>query len=185
MEGRRRLLLGDLPLRGAARWKGRGGCFWGISRCAVLIEGRTEEVASGGPPLRGAARRKDGVSYLWESSRCAGLLGRKDGVIYLLWGISCCAGLIDRGTEEAVSGKSPAARGCSMEEGSRIFYYSRPESCLLHLLWDALLFMPSLSAAITVEWAAKPQKRLPYQYVRTRTRKPKLVTIRTPRPGCS
>ena len=153
MEGQRRLLLGDLPLRGADRRKDGGGCFWGSPAARGCSKEGRSKLSVGELPLRRSAR-KEGRSNL---SALGDLLLRGADRYF------------DRGTEEAVSGKSPAARGCSMEEGSRIFYYSRPESFLLHLLWDALLFMPSLSAAITVEWAAKPQKRLPYQYVRTHT----------------
>ena len=73
------MFLRELPLREAARLMEGEGCFWGISRCAVLIEGRTEEAASGRSsaargcsvdggrrlvlgdlPLRGAARYRDG-----------------------------------------------------------------------------------------------------------------------------
>ena len=48
MEGGRRLLLGELQLRGAVRWRGGGGCFWGSSRCAGLFDRAGEEAASGG-----------------------------------------------------------------------------------------------------------------------------------------
>ena len=37
VDGGRRLLLGDLPLRGADRRKDGGGCFWEIFRCAGLL----------------------------------------------------------------------------------------------------------------------------------------------------
>ena len=50
MEGQRRLLWGDLPLRGAARLMEGGGWFWGISRCAGLLDIGTEEAALGGSP---------------------------------------------------------------------------------------------------------------------------------------
>ena len=96
MEGGRRLLLGDLPLRGAAPLRGEGGCFWGTSRCAGLLNGGAgKEAAFGGAPaargcsmagrggrlllgelipLRGAARLREGGGCFWGSSRCAGLL---------------------------------------------------------------------------------------------------------------
>ena len=35
--GVRGLFWGELPLRGAAQWRGGGGCFWGTSRCAGLL----------------------------------------------------------------------------------------------------------------------------------------------------
>ena len=38
-ESERRLLLGELPLRGAARFReGKEACFWGSSRCAGLLD---------------------------------------------------------------------------------------------------------------------------------------------------
>ena len=37
VEGGRRLFLGELPLRGAARWREEGGSFLGSSRCAGLL----------------------------------------------------------------------------------------------------------------------------------------------------
>ena len=36
-KGGRRLFLGELPLRGAARLKEGEGSFWGSSRCAGLL----------------------------------------------------------------------------------------------------------------------------------------------------
>ena len=47
---RKRLLLGELPLRGAARLEKCRGCFWGSSRCAGLLDYRQEEAAFGGAP---------------------------------------------------------------------------------------------------------------------------------------
>ena len=32
----KRLFLGELPLRGAARWREGEACFWGSSRCTGL-----------------------------------------------------------------------------------------------------------------------------------------------------
>ena len=38
IEERRRLFLGNLPLRGAALLMEGGACFWGSSRCAGLLD---------------------------------------------------------------------------------------------------------------------------------------------------
>ena len=59
IEGVRRLLWGELPLRGAARLGEGGCCVWGSSRCAELLGWGREEAAFGwgGAPC----------------SRCAGL----------------------------------------------------------------------------------------------------------------
>ena len=78
---RKRLLLGELPLRGAAELEKGIGCFWEVSRCAGLLDWRKEEAAFGGAPaargcwitdrrtlllvelpLRGAARSEKGRS---------------------------------------------------------------------------------------------------------------------------
>ena len=49
IEEGRRLLLGELALRGAVRWRGKGGCFWGSSRCAgLLLDGGGKEALSRG-----------------------------------------------------------------------------------------------------------------------------------------
>ena len=47
-----RLLQGELPLRGAARLEKGGGCFWGSSRCAGLLDTDRRRLlaASGGAP---------------------------------------------------------------------------------------------------------------------------------------
>ena len=45
--------MGELPLRGASRWRGGGGgegCYWGSSRCVGLLDRGREEAASGGAP---------------------------------------------------------------------------------------------------------------------------------------
>ena len=52
----RRLLWGELPLRGAARLREGGACFWGSCRCAGLL-----------------AQLKEGEGSFWGSCRCAGL----------------------------------------------------------------------------------------------------------------
>ena len=49
-------LLGDLPLRGAARLREGGSSFWGDL------------------PLRGAAGLEEGICGFWGISGCAGLL---------------------------------------------------------------------------------------------------------------
>ena len=89
------MLFGELSLRGAAGLE-KGICgFWGISRCAGLLDyRRKEKAASGGSPaargcwirernmrllgdlpLRGAARYETkGRGCFLGSSRCAGLL---------------------------------------------------------------------------------------------------------------
>ena len=48
--GMRRLLLGELPIRGAAGLQTWGGCYWGSSRCAGLLDWRKDEAASWGAP---------------------------------------------------------------------------------------------------------------------------------------
>ena len=164
MEGERRLLLGELALRGAVRWRGKEGCVWGSSRCAGLFDGGEEEAAIGGAPaargcsmegerrlllgelpLRGAVRWRGKGGCFWGSFRCAGLFDMEGGTRLLLgelplrgavrwrekggcfWGSSRCAGLFDRGGEEAASGGAPAARGyCSIEGGRRLFLGELP-----------------------------------------------------------
>ena len=54
-------------------------------------------------PLRGASRRREGGGSFLGSSRCAGLPVR--------W------------RNEALSGGAPAARGCSIEGGRRLYYW--------------------------------------------------------------
>ena len=85
IEGRRSLFIGELPLRGAARFKeGRacflgelplreaarlnegGACFWGSSRCSRLLDPRREELVSGGAPAaRGCSisLKKEGACF--------------------------------------------------------------------------------------------------------------------------
>ena len=138
IEGVRRLLWGELPLRGAARLGEGGCCVWGSSRCAELLGWGREDAAFGGElPLRGAARLREGGGCFGEISRCAGLLDRereeaaalggapaargcsirsksKEGRGCSVLGRSRCAGLLDREREEAAFGGAPAARGCSI-----------------------------------------------------------------------
>ena len=96
---RKRLLLGELPLRGAAGLQKERCGFWGISRCAGLLDYRKKDAASylGNLPLRGAAQlATKGRGCFWGSCRCAGLL--------------------DYRKKDAASGGSPAARGCWITE---------------------------------------------------------------------
>ena len=130
MAGRgRRLLLGELPLRGAARLRGdrKEAVLGGGSRCAGLLNGRAgEEAASGGAHPGGAHPAARGCSIeggrrlllgelpLRGAARLRGV--RKEAV---LGGSSRCAGLLNgRAGEEAAFGGAPAARGCSIEGGS-------------------------------------------------------------------
>ena len=59
IEGEKRLLLGELPLRGAAApLRESGGFIWGSSRCAGLLDKSVEgekRLLLGELPLRGAA----------------------------------------------------------------------------------------------------------------------------------
>ena len=75
IEGGRKLFLGELPLRGAARLeKGRSG-FWGspaAGGCSIRDE--RKRLLLGDLPLRGAAGFEKGRSGFWWISRCAGLL---------------------------------------------------------------------------------------------------------------
>ena len=110
MEGGRRLLLGDLPLRGAAPLRGEGGCFWGTSRCAGLLNGGAgKEAAFGGahPAARG----------------CSIEGGRR----LLLGELPLCGAARWRG-EKAAFGGAPAARGCSIEGGRRLLLGELPLS---------------------------------------------------------
>ena len=61
------LLLGELPLRGAARLQKGRCCFWGISRCAGLLDYRKEDAASGGSPAaRGCWIRERDMLFLGD-----------------------------------------------------------------------------------------------------------------------
>ena len=137
---RKRLLLRDLPLRGAARLgKGRscflgrsrcaglldyrlqtrGGCFWGSSRCAGLLDRSKEEAAFGGAPAaRGCwitDRRRleagERKKLLFGELPLRGAAGLQTGG-GCFWGSSRCAGLLDWGKEEAAFWGAPAAQGC-------------------------------------------------------------------------
>ena len=110
---RKRLLLRELPLRGAAQLETKGrGCFWGSCRCAGLLDYRKKDAASGGSPaargcwiteiklrllrelpLRGLLdyRKKDAASAGAPAARAAGL--QKERCCF--WGISRCAGLLN------------------------------------------------------------------------------------------
>ena len=74
IEGGRRLFLGGLPLRWAARLREGGVCFWGGSRCAGLLDwGGGRRLFLRELPLRGAALLRERGRCFWQSSRCAGL----------------------------------------------------------------------------------------------------------------
>ena len=119
MEGGRRLLLGDLPLRGAAPLRGEGGCFWGTSRCAGLLNGGAgKEAAFGGAP---AAR---GCSM---AGRGGGGCSIEGGRRLLLGELPLCGAARWRG-EKAAFGGAPAARGCSIEGGRRLLLGELPLS---------------------------------------------------------
>ena len=102
--------MGELPLRGAARWGDGGGSTWGSFRCEGLLDGGWRRLQMGELPLRGAARWGDGGGSTWGSFRCAGLL--------------------DGGVEEAAHGGASAVRGCLMGGWSRLL--------LLGYLWSIL-----------------------------------------------
>ena len=120
MEGGRRLFLGELPLRGATRWREGGGCFWGSSRCAGLLDGgREEAVSRGAPAARGCSMEGGRKLFLGELPLRGAARWREGRAQELSWGAPSpgCAGLHDGGREEAISEEAPAARGCSMEGG--------------------------------------------------------------------
>ena len=85
MEGEKRLFLGELPLRGAARWRGGGGeeaasgekhAFLGSCRCAGLMPERSmrdEASISGNLPLRGAVGGEHERSiHFWGAAAARG-----------------------------------------------------------------------------------------------------------------
>ena len=143
---RKKLLWGELPLRGAAGLQTGGGCFGGSSRCAGLLDWRNAESALGGAPaargcsigvrkrlllgdlpLLGAARLGKGRSCFLGSSRCAGLLDyRIQTRGGCFWGSSRCAGLLDWRNAEAAFGGAPAARGCSIGERKKLLWGEIP-----------------------------------------------------------
>ena len=93
-QGGRRLFLGELPLRGAAGIQRRGGCSWGSSRCAGLLDYRQEEAAFGGDPAARACLIGEKCGCFWWSPSCVGLAGRwVEGKKRLLLGeaASCAA----------------------------------------------------------------------------------------------
>ena len=71
---RKRLLLGELPLRGAAGLQKERCGFWGISRCAGLLDYRNKDAASAGAPAARAAGLQKERCCFCGSSRCTGLL---------------------------------------------------------------------------------------------------------------
>ena len=93
MEGERRLRLGELPLRGAVRWREKGGCFWGSSRCAGLFYGGGEEAASGGAPAARGYCSIEGERRLFLGElplRGAARLREAGGGLLLEGGIMTC-----------------------------------------------------------------------------------------------
>ena len=75
IEGGRRPFLGELPLRGAARYRGR-----------------EETLSYRDLPLREASCKREGGDSFWGSSRCAGLLGRWSREETLSWGAPAARG---------------------------------------------------------------------------------------------
>ena len=119
MERGRRLLWGELPLRGAVRWREGGGCFGGSSRCAGLLDREREEAALGGAPAARGCLIEGGRRMLWGELPLGGAARWREGG-GCFGGSSRCAGLLDRGREEPVSEGAAAARGCSIEGGRRL-----------------------------------------------------------------
>ena len=104
--------MGELPLRGAARLRGEGGCFGGERplRGAAQWQGGGGEAASGGahPAARG----------------CSIEGGRR----LLLGELPLCGAALRWRGEKAAFGGAPAARGCSIEGGRRLFLGELPLS---------------------------------------------------------
>ena len=119
------MILGDLPLRGAAVLREGKGCFWGISRCVGLLDWRKEDDASGGSPAaRGCCVERRQRLLLGDLPlRGAAGLEKGRGTI---WGIFRCAGLLDWRKEDDASGGSPAARGCCVERRQRLLLGDLP-----------------------------------------------------------
>ena len=149
MEGGRRLLLGDLPLRGAAPLRGEGGCFWGTSRCAGLLNGGAgKEAAFGGAPAARGCSTEGGRRLFWggaPAARGCSMAGRGGRLLLgeliplrgaarlregggCFWGSSHCAGLLNGRGGKAAFGGAPAARGCSIEGGRRLLLGELPLS---------------------------------------------------------
>ena len=103
---RKRLLLRDLPLRGAARLGKCRGCFLGSSRCAGLLAWSKEEAALGGAPAARGCWIQTGGGCFRGSSRCAGLLDWRNAA--------------------AAFGGAPAARGCSLGVRKRLLLGELP-----------------------------------------------------------
>ena len=74
------LFLGDLPLRGAAGIEKGRCCFWGISRCAGLLDYRKEvAVSRGSPAARGCSIREKEMLLL-EELPLRGAAGLEKGI---------------------------------------------------------------------------------------------------------
>ena len=63
------------------------------------------------------------------------------------WGSSRCAGLLGRGKEEHVSGGAPAARGCSVDGGRRLFLGELPLRGAAGLMEEGACFWGSSRCA--------------------------------------
>ena len=100
--GLRKLFLAELLLRGADRLREEALSGGAAAARGCPIGGRKLFLAE--LPLRGAARLEGGSSF-WGSCRCAGLLDWREG---------------------ALSGGAAAARGCSIEGGSKLFLGGLP-----------------------------------------------------------
>ena len=105
-------LLGDLPLRGAARLETKGrGCFWGIGAPAARgcsIEGGRKLFLGGSPAARVCWIRERDMRLLGDLPlRGAARLETKGRGCF--WGIG-----------------APAARGCSIEGGRKLFLGGSP-----------------------------------------------------------
>ena len=129
IEGGRRLLLGDLPLRGAARLRGdrKEAVLGGSSRCAGLLNGRAgEEAASGGAHPGGAHPAARGCSI--------------EGGRRLLLGELPLRGAARWRGEKAAFGGAPAARGCSIEGGRMLLLGELPLSWAARLRGEKAAF---------------------------------------------
>ena len=108
-------------------WR-RGRCSpGGSSRCAGLLGRRREETLSGGAPAARGCSSTEGRRrlYYWGDLPLRGAARSREGGGSLL-GISRCAGLPVRGEETLSDGGAPAARGCSIEGGRRLFLGELP-----------------------------------------------------------
>ena len=107
------LLLGDLPLRGAAQLETKERCcFWGSSRCAGLLDYRERDTASGGASAaRGCSMEGEGRLFLGE-------IQLREGGGACNRGPPAARGCWIRERKMRLLGElpPPAARGCSIVE---------------------------------------------------------------------